>query len=80
MSARCGKCGGNAYVVDKQKTQVKLECLDCRVTWKVDPCGMRFERLTRASRRIKQRLTDLGTESLNRNPSTSFGIFTIPAA
>lgn len=33
---RCPKCGGNAYVIDKQKTQVKMECLDCKVTWKTD--------------------------------------------
>jgi len=36
MSVKCGMCGGPAYVADKQKSQVKLQCLDCKVTWKVD--------------------------------------------
>jgi hypothetical protein len=33
MSARCGVCGGHGYVVKKQKSEVKLECMSCRTTW-----------------------------------------------
>jgi hypothetical protein len=34
--SKCPKCGGNAYVIDKRKYKVKMECLECRVTWLTD--------------------------------------------
>jgi hypothetical protein len=36
MSNKCPKCGGNAYVIDKRKYKVKMECLECQVTWLTD--------------------------------------------
>jgi hypothetical protein len=36
MSARCGVCGGHGYVVNKQKNEVKMECVDCKIIWVTD--------------------------------------------
>jgi hypothetical protein len=33
MSANCPNCGGNGYVADKRKQDVKMECFDCHTRW-----------------------------------------------
>ena len=33
MSDKCGVCGGQGYVIDKRKKEVKMECKDCKNKW-----------------------------------------------
>ncbi|MFD0825824.1 hypothetical protein ACT8ZR_09110 [Neobacillus sp. M.A.Huq-85] len=33
MSAQCPNCNAAGYVVNKRKSEVKMECLDCHHRW-----------------------------------------------